>query len=279
MIHTQPTIDGRLVEIAQRRDVKNPATGETVGTMPWGSVDLVDAAVAAARAAFPAWSARSWADRQATLLAIADAIETHAEELAVLLCKENGKPLSGPNARFEVGGCVAWTRVTASLELPPQTILDDADNDIVMHRRPIGVIGAITPWNWPLLIAIWQTIPPLLAGNTVVVKPSPNTPLASLRMFAIMNEQLPPGVLNAIAGPNELGAAMTTHPGIDKIMFTGSVETGKRVMASAAESVKRVTLELGGNDAGIVLPGADPAVLAEGSSGARSSTAGRRVLR
>lgn len=263
MFDAQPIIDGRVIAVASRREVMNPATGELVGSMPWGSLELVDAAVAAARAAFPVWSRRDWAERRAAVLAVADTLERHAEELAVLLCRENGKPLSGPNARFEVGGCIAWTRATASLELPPEAILDDDAHHVVLHRRPIGVFGAITPWNWPLLIAIWQTIPPLLAGNTVVAKPSPNTPLASLRMYDLMNEALPPGVLNAIAGPDELGAAMSAHPDIDKIMFTGSVETGRRVMASAAGSLKRMTLELGGNDAGIVLPDADLAALAE----------------
>lgn len=257
-------INGRSVDVAERHNVINPATGEIVGTAPWGSTAHVDAAIGAARAAFPAWSRTPWAERRRQLLAVADAIETNAEELARLLTQENGKPLDGPNARFEVGGCVAWMRATASLELTPETVLDDAANHVVVYRRPIGVFGAITPWNWPLLIAIWQTVAPLLAGNTVVAKPSPYTPLSSLRMLEIMGEWLPHGVLNAVVGPDELGAALSRHPDVDKIMFTGSVETGKKVMAAASDSLKRLTLELGGNDAGIVLPDADPKAMAEG---------------
>ena len=135
---------------------------------------------------------------------------------------------------------------------------------IVMQRIPLGVVGSITPWNWPLMIAIWHIVPGIRTGNTVVIKPSPFTPLSTLRMVELMNEVLLAGLVNVVSGDDELGAQLTSHDGIDKIVFTGSIATGKKVMASAARGVKPVTLELGGNDAGIILPGTDPAQFAEG---------------
>lgn len=128
---------------------------------------------------------------------------------------------------------------------------------VTLHRKPIGVIGSITPWNYPILIAIWHIMPAILAGNAVVLKPSPNTPLATLRLGELLQQALPPGVLNVVSGLNEIGQAMADHIGIDKIVFTGSTTTGRKVMASAAANLKRLTLELGGNDAGIVLPDVD----------------------
>jgi acyl-CoA reductase-like NAD-dependent aldehyde dehydrogenase len=145
-----------------------------------------------------------------------------------------------------------------------KVIQDNNEGRIELHRRPIGVVGSITPWNWPVLIAIWHIIPAIRAGNTVVNKPSPYTPLSSLRMIQLMNEVLPAGVVNGIAGEDTIGAAMSSHDGIGKIVFTGSASTGKKVMSSAANTLKRLTLELGGNDAGIVLPDVDPKQIAPG---------------
>jgi acyl-CoA reductase-like NAD-dependent aldehyde dehydrogenase len=156
-----------------------------------------------------------------------------------------------------VGGAIAWTHVTADLSLPVEVIQDDDIARVEVHRRPLGVVGSITPWNWPLLIAIWHVIPALRAGNTVVVKPSEYTPLTTLRFVKLANGILPQGVLNIVTGGGEVGAAMVAHPGIAKIVFTGSTATGRRIMQSAAGNLKRLTLELGGNDAGIVLPDVD----------------------
>jgi len=136
-------------------------------------------------------------------------------------------------------------------------IEDTAESRVELHRKPLGVVGSITPWNWPLMIAIWHVVPAIRTGNTVVIKPSPYTPLGTLRMVELLNEVLPPGVLNAVSGRDELGQWMTEHPSIKKIVFTGSCATGKKVMASASCNLKRLTLELGGNDAAIVLPDAD----------------------
>ena len=144
-----------------------------------------------------------------------------------------------------------------------------------MHRKPIGVVGSITPWNWPVMIACWHIIPAIRTGNTVVIKPSPLTPLSTIRLVEIINEVLPPGVVNVVTGDNEIGALMSAHSGIGKVTFTGSTTTGRKMMASAAKTLKRLTLELGGNDAGIVLPGSIRRRSPKACSGAPSSTAAR----
>lgn len=251
------TIDGRQVAGSGTFEVRDPATGAVVATAPAASADQLDAAVAAARKAFPGWAARSEADRKAVVAKMADIIEAHAAELAELVTREQGKPLAGLGSQWEIGGAIAWARHTASLDLPVETIQDDAGGRVTLHRRPIGVVGSITPWNFPVMIAIWHVMPAILAGNAVVLKPSPNTPLATLRLGQLLQEALPPGVLNVIAGADGIGQAMADHKGIDKIVFTGSTATGRKVMASGAANLKRLTLELGGNDAGIVLPDAD----------------------
>ncbi|MCX7543657.1 aldehyde dehydrogenase family protein [Corynebacterium sp. P5848] len=244
--------------------VHDPATGELIAHAPAGDVATLEEAVSAARAAQPAWAALGDEKRCELLNAAADAIERHAEELAVLLSREQGKPLNGPNARFEVGGCVAWLRTTAALPLEPEVIVDDGEKHAVLEYRPIGVVGAIGPWNWPMMIAVWQFTPALRMGNTVVMKPSENTPLSVLALAHVVNSVLPDDVFRIVTGGGEVGAALSAHPDIDKIMFTGSTPTGKAIMRSAADNLTRLTLELGGNDAGIVLPDADPEAIAEG---------------
>jgi acyl-CoA reductase-like NAD-dependent aldehyde dehydrogenase len=202
--------------------------------------------------------------RRAACHAIVSKIEEHAEDPARLLTLEQGKPLNGLGSHFEIGGVVAWTRYTADLKLDAEVLQDTEAGRIELHRKPIGVVGSITPWNWPLLIASWHIVPAVRTGNTVVIKPSPHTPLSTLRMVELMNEVLPPGVVNAVSGEDSLGAAMSAHPGIHKMVFTGSSRTGRQVMQAAAPTLKRLTLELGGNDAGIVLPDADPKAIAPG---------------
>ncbi|MCJ2185850.1 aldehyde dehydrogenase family protein [Novosphingobium beihaiensis] len=258
VIDGAPQSGGDLLEIV------NPAGGDAAGTLSAaGEADAL-AAVAAARAAFPAWAARSPEERAVLVNRCADIIEANAEELARLLTLEQGKPLNGMGSRFELGGAAAWTRYTASLKLPVDTIQDDAQAHITVHRKPLGVVLSITPWNWPVMIGIWHIMPALLAGNTVVTKPSPYTPLSTMRLVQLLQDVLPPGVLNAVAGHDAIGPVLTAHPDVAKICFTGSTRTGSAVMASAAPTLKRLTLELGGNDAGIVLPDCDPAAIAEG---------------
>lgn len=246
------------------RDVFNPATGELIGRVPVQTVADVDAAIARAKAAQPAWAALSDEQRVDYLNKIADAIEAHAEPLAELLSREQGKPLNGPNARFEVGGCVAWTRVPAGTPLPVEVVHEDDTTYAEVHYRPLGVVGAITPWNWPMMIAIWQIIPSLRMGNTVVQKPSEYTTLSGLALNHVINSVLPEGVLNTVVGAGDLGARLVESEDIDKIMFTGSTRTGKKIIEASSGNVKRLTLELGGNDAGIVLDDVDPKAIAEG---------------
>jgi acyl-CoA reductase-like NAD-dependent aldehyde dehydrogenase len=257
------TIDGKPAATEATFDVVNPADETVVAACPRGNTQLIDTAVAAARRAFPKWSAVPDSERVAKLNAVADLITQHHQELAELVTREQGKTQSGPGANLELGGAAAWTRATAGLTLPEQVIQDDAAGKIVVHRKPVGVVGSITPWNWPLMIAVWHVMPALRVGCTVVIKPSPFTPLSTLRLVELMNQVLPPGVINAVTGGPEVGSHLATHPGIDKIVFTGSVATGKKVMSGGAETLKRMTLELGGNDAGIVLPGTNIAPLLE----------------
>lgn len=255
-------INGEKIATGKTFDVINPATEGVAGKCPVASREHLDAAVNAAAEAFKTWSKVPDEERAAVCGKIAEAIGEHAEELAQILTEEQGKPLAG--AKFEIGGSSAWAGYTGSLSLPDKVIQDDDKARIVQTRKPIGVVGSITPWNFPVMIGIWHVVPAIRTGNTVVIKPSPYTPLSTLRMVEIVNEVLPPGVLNCVAGEDELGQWMTEHSGIQKIIFTGSIPTGKKVMSSSAGSLKRVTLELGGNDAGVVLDDADPATIAPG---------------
>lgn len=260
-------IGGQKVSATKSFAVRNPATGEVVGKAPNAALADLDRAVEAAARAFPAWAALPDDQRAKACATVADLLGTHADELAQLITLEQGKPMGALGSRFEMGGARAWAAYTASLSLPMKVLQDDEAGRIELHRKPLGVVGSITPWNWPVMIAIWHILPALRAGNCVVIKPSPYTPLSTLRMVEILNAVLPPGVLNVVTsddGATNIGAAMSAHDGIRKIVFTGSTGTGERVMASAARTIKRLTLELGGNDAGIVLPDADPKAIAEG---------------
>jgi len=259
-------IDGR--KVAGDRGtlpVIDPALGEAFAECPNASPAQLDEAVAAAGRAFEQWQHSSCEERRALLEAIAARIEQNAPELAEIIVREQGKPLA--LAHVEVGGAVAWTRATAALELPVELIEDRPGKRIELHRRPLGVVGSITPWNWPLMIAVWHIMPALRAGNAVVIKPSELTPLNTLRLVELIDEVAPPGLVNAVAGGGALGREISGHPGIQKIVFTGSTRTGQDIMRNAADTLKRLTLELGGNDAGIVLPGTDIGAIAEGVFG------------
>ncbi|KRB75070.1 aldehyde dehydrogenase [Nocardioides sp. Root190] len=254
------TIDGRQVAADTTFPVYNPATGEVIAQAPDATLAQLDDAVAAAARAFVGWSATPIAERQAAVAAIGDRIDEHAEELMALLTGEQGKPRAG--AEWEVYGSAIWCREIATQRLEMETLVDDGERRVVTRYTPLGVVGAITPWNFPILLAIWKIAPALVAGNTIVVKPSPFTPLTSLKLAEIVQDLLPPGVFNVVTGGDELGKAISAHPDIAKIAFTGSTETGRHVMASAAATIKRVTLELGGNDPAIVLSDVDPAEVA-----------------
>ena len=255
------TIGGRAVEGTSRFDVVNPANEQVIGSAPDATQADLDAAVAAARKAFPSWAATPIEDRKAKMNALAEAIYANADGLMRLLTSEQGKPHE--DAQFEVMGAGYWLQAYTSLDMPV-TVNEDSDERYSETRHvPLGVVGAIAPWNFPLILAMFKVAPALLAGNTMVLKPSPFTPLATLKIGELAADILPAGVLNVISGGDSLGPWMTEHPGFDKISFTGSTQTGRRVMASVAPTLKRVTLELGGNDPAIVLPDADVEKIAE----------------
>lgn len=248
-------IGGALVAGDMTMDVINPATGEPFATAPRASVAQADAAIAAAKAAVPGWAAVPWAGRQAKLVELADAIAARKDEIARVLTMEQGKPLA------EAQGELAWTdgylRHYATLELPDRIIQDDETGYIAVKHRPLGVVVGIIAWNFPLLVACWKIGPAVLAGNAIVLKPAPTTPLCALILGEICRDVFPAGVVNVIADANDLGPHLTAHPDVAKVGFTGSTATGKRIAASGADTLKRVTLELGGNDPAIVLEDVD----------------------
>jgi phenylacetaldehyde dehydrogenase len=261
------TLESLLVAIAptgESRKIFNPANSTLVGLAPVHRVDDLEKAVVAAQKAQKGWAALGHAARSEVMLKVADAIDVHAEALAQLLSREQGKPLNGPNARFEVGRASAWLRVAASISLETEVLIEDENGRSEMTYRPIGVVGAISPWNWPMMIAMWQISPAIRMGNAVVAKPSEFTPLSVLALVAVMNTVLPVGLVTVVSGDREIGVRLSSHPAIGKVMFTGSTATGKAIIRSSADTVKRLTLELGGNDAGIVLPDVDPKAIAEG---------------
>ncbi|MCW6535328.1 aldehyde dehydrogenase family protein [Sphingomonas lycopersici] len=254
------TIDGKPAPASETFAVIDPATGREFAQCPLATVAQLDQAVAAARAAFPGWAALPIEQRAAALNAIADALAAECDDLAALLSQEQGKPVR--SAAGEIQGSIHWIRTTAGFR-PEIERIDQADGSRAeIHRKPLGVVGSITPWNFPVMIAIWHVMPALLAGNTVVLKPSPSTPLATLRMVEIANRHLPAGVWNVVTGDVEIGSGIAKHPGIDKVVFTGSTPTGRAIMRDGAANLKRLTLELGGNDAAIVLPDADVEAIA-----------------
>lgn len=244
-------IDGELVDGASSFDVINPANEQVVARAPKADLAQLNAAVAAARRALPAWSARTQDERAALVEQIADRLLARADEFARLLTTEQGKPLD--QAHYEIIGAVFTLKGFAAMRVAEKVLRHDSGNQVFEHRTPLGVCAAITPWNFPIILLCNKLGPALVTGNTVVAKPAPTTPLTSLLLGEIINAVLPAGVVNIIADQNDLGAHLSTHPDIAKVAFTGSTATGSKVMASAAGTVKRVTLELGGNDAAIVL--------------------------
>jgi acyl-CoA reductase-like NAD-dependent aldehyde dehydrogenase len=249
------TIDGKAVAGKSAFGVVNPASGAVFAEAPDCARPQMDAAMEAAQRAFRAWSYDE-AKRRQVLSEAAEAVTAQAAGIARVLTEEQGKPLG--KATEETMGAAAWLRYTAGLQIPVEVVQDDESSRIEVHRRPYGVVAAITPWNFPVLLAVWKIAPALLAGNTVILKPSPFTPLATLKLGEVLRDVVPPGVLNVISGGDALGAWMTEHPVPRKISFTGSIETGKKVASAGAADLKRLTLELGGNDPAIVLPDVDP---------------------
>ncbi|ADP18273.1 aldehyde dehydrogenase 2 [Achromobacter xylosoxidans A8] len=249
------TIDGKAVFGATRLDVLDPATENIVARVPDATPQQLDEAVASARRAAPAWAGLPLEARRKLVARVGEVIMSNQEALAQLLTQEQGKPLAA--ARQELMAAAYWCTETAGLDLPADVSSETPEELVRVLRVPVGVVGGIVPWNFPLVLAIWKVAPALVTGNTMVLKPSPYTPLTTLKLGELLRDVLPPGVLNVISGSDALGPLMSGHPGIDKISFTGSTQTGRAVMASAAGNLKRLTLELGGNDAAIVMPDAD----------------------
>lgn len=252
-------VDGKLTVGGDSIEVRDPGSGAIVGQAAAASLAEADDAVAAAIRAARAWADEP--DRPAMMRTAAEAIDAHAEELATLLTREQGKPLA--EASTEVGRVALWLRHYAAADLGPAAIVDDNRRRVDVVRRPVGPVLAITPWNFPLSLLAWKLAPALAAGNPVMIKPSPFTPLATQRLGALLAPIFPPGVIAVLAGDAALGRHLVTHPGIAKIAFTGSTATGRAIMADAGADLKRVTLELGGNDAAIVLDDADPDAIAD----------------
>ncbi len=267
-------------------NVLNPATGESIAEVPVATADAVDHAVATARGAFGTWSNTTPAERQEALLKLADSVEAHADELAELESRNAGKPLSAvkadelpaavDNLRFFAGASRCMEGKAAGEYLEGYTSM--------IRREPVGVVGQIAPWNYPLLMAIWKIGPALATGNTIVLKPAETTPLTTLRLAELANEILPAGVLNVVTGAGETGQRLVTHPDVDMVSLTGSVETGKWIARAAADTLKRVHLELGGKAPVVVFDDADLDAVAAGIAGAgyynagQDCTAATRVL-
>lgn len=252
----QLSIDGKLLSAESTFDVFNPATNDVIAQAPDASPDQLEQAIAAAGRAFRSWSALSWQERSDYVQRYADLLEDNKEALATLLTLEQGKPRHSMGIG-EVDAAIYWVREVGKRQLSVETIEDTDEHIVEVHHTPLGVVGAITPWNFPVLLGLWKIAPCLVTGNTMVMKPSPYTPLTTLFFGELAQKVFPPGVLNIVSGGNELGQIMTGHPDIAKISFTGSTATGKKVMASAASNIKRLTLEMGGNDAAIVLADCD----------------------
>ena len=244
------------VEVGQGvgREVEDPATLEIIDSVDVSTSTQIDLAVGAARAAFPHWAASS-DERRLVLTACSTVLAAHADELAELLSREQGKPLA--QAHAELIGSRRVLDYYAAVEDSDEILRDDATERIIARRLPMGVVAIITPWNFPLMILGMKLWGNLRAGNTVILKPASTTPLSTLRMVQLLSEVLPAGVLNTVTGSGAVGGVLAAHPGVDKVSFTGSTSVGRQVMASAAPGLKRLTLELGGNDPAVLLDDVD----------------------
>jgi len=264
----QNFVGGEWVDAAggETMEVVNPATGETIAEVPRASAEDVDRAVQAAKKALPEWLETTPGERAEMLLKLADALDEHADELAEIESRNVGKPLSyakdelpvcSDNIRFFAGAARVLEGKSAGEYMRGYTSW--------LRREPIGIVGGIAPWNYPLMMAVWKLAPALAAGNVQVLKPSEQTPLTTLRFAQLAADILPAGVLNVVTGDGvPTGEAIVKHPDVRMISLTGDVETGKIIARTAADNLKRVHLELGGKAPVLVFDDADPAAVAEG---------------
>ena len=279
-------VNGRAVSSAASMEFHDPATGAVLGDSPLSSPAEVDAAVGAASDAFVGWRRTTPAQRQRALLQLADLVEVHAEELLDCEVRNTGKPRA-LTREVELLPCIDQLRFFAGAARVLQGVASaeyEAGFTSSIRREPVGVISQVTPWNYPLMMAIWKIAPALAAGNTVVLKPSDTTPWSTVRLAELAQEVLPPGVLNVVCGDRDTGRALVSHPRPDMVAITGSTRAGSQVMASAAETLKNVHLELGGKAPAVVFDDVDLAATAEAIAGAgyynagQDCTAATRVL-
>ncbi|KAK6347437.1 hypothetical protein TWF718_005278 [Orbilia javanica] len=253
-------IDGKATTTAETRYSINPSTQEPNPPVPVSTKQDLDAAVDAARRASKGWAKTSWEERKDALLKFVDAVLERKTEFAGLLTREQGKPLSF--AIWEVEAVGRQIAALAGIKLEDEVLLDEDGRKVIKRYVPLGVGGAIVPWNFPVVLMMFKISHAVLTGNTIVCKPSPFTPYTGLKLVELAQQFFPPGVVNVLSGDDNLGPWMTAHPGIDKISFTGSSATGKKVMESCSRTLKRLTLELGGKDPAIILPDVDVATVA-----------------
>ena len=273
-VNTNMVINGlSVIGQASSINVLNPATEEIIAQVPSASIEQVNETIHAAQTAFKTWKNVSDAVLSDAFKNIAADIRAESAELAKLITLEQGKPLG--LAAFEVEAGASWIEFVSSLEIPVETIADPSGKTIKVYNRPLGVVASITPWNWPFMIAIWHLIPALKTKNCVINKPSEYTPLSTIKLVEIINRHLPKGVCSVILGAGDIGGALSSHPDIAKVTFTGSTRTGQRILSASVDSLKSVVLELGGNDVGLVLEDADIDVVAERIFGSAFLNAGQ----
>lgn len=271
--HYAMTINGASQCGVEFIEIENPASARVFAVAPDCTPEELDLAVDSAREAFLSWRRVPIEERRALIQAFAKKLEQEAEKLAPLLTKEQGKTTA--DAMADIMGGAWWLDETCRYDLPEIVSEDSPSRLVVTRREAIGVVAGIVPWNYPIMLAMFKVAPALLAGNTMILKPAPTTPLTTLRIGEIAREIFPPGVLNVVSGSDKLGPLLTGHRGIDKVSFTGSTQTGRLVMSSAAATLKSLTLELGGNDPCIVMPGVDVEALAPGLFWAAFTNAGQ----
>ncbi|KAK6498219.1 hypothetical protein TWF506_004459 [Arthrobotrys conoides] len=259
--HFRNIIDGKPTATAETRNSTNPSTGRPNAPVPVSTKEDLDLAVNAARRALKGWSATPWDERKDVLLRFVDAVLERKEGFAKLLVEEQGKPLKF--ALSEIGAAARQVQGLAAIKLEDEVIVEEGGRKVIRRYVPVGVGGAIVPWNFPVTIMMLKLTHAVLTGNTIICKPSPFTPYTGLKLVELAQQFFPPGVVNVLSGDDNLGPWMTSHPGIDKISFTGSSATGRKVMESCSRTLKRVTLELGGKDPAIILPDVDIPLVAK----------------